>query len=172
MEDTSSAQPGEKNEGSSRSDYERWWGRAMELRSYLEKLPKRLTEKVSMSETKNKLMFAFDQLVSPRSVSDPVPDGDVRRIDSWIKSAEGFVGFLLQSYEPAAPTTQAPILMKTLDEEEDWRWPWIDGWEDPKKRKKILNPSGKEQSQVKKLLIGGALVGGALYFGKRYMEAE
>lgn len=171
-ESTSSAQPDENDAEISRSDYERWWGRATELRSYIEKVPKRVTDKVSISETKNKLMFAFDQLVSPNSVSEPVPEGDVKRINSWIKNAEGFVGFLLQSYEPASPTTEAPVLVKELDDAEDWHWPWIDGWDDPKKRKKILNPSGKEDSQVKRVLIGGALLGGALYLGKRFMEAD
>ena len=166
-----SAQPDEAMDAT-RADYEGWWGRAAELHEYIERLPPSVIERVDMAERKNKLVVAFDQLSSPSSVSEPVPQGAIERLNKWTKQAEGFVGFLLQSYEPPVPTIQAPVLLKSFEEDEDWHWPWIDGWDDPKKRKKILKPSGKEDNQVKKLLIGGALVGGAILLGKKFMEAE
>lgn len=155
----------------SRSDYEGWWGRASDLYKYINKVPDSLTNKVSMTERKSKLIYGFDQLVSPEGVTDPVPEGEVRRLKSWIDHAEGFVGFLLQSYEPSAPITQAPILVEQIQENE-WQWPWIEGWDNPKKRKKILSPAGKEDSQIKRFLIGGAVLGGALYLGKRFIGGE
>lgn len=170
-EGTNSVQPHEAGDAT-RADYEGWWERAAKLYGYIVKLPPRVVEKVSMADRKNKLEFAFDQLTSPGSVSDPVPSGAAKQLNKWIEQAESFVGFLIQSYESAPPTIQAPILLKSLDEDEDWRWPWIDGWEDPKKRKKILNPSGKEDGQMKKLLIGGAVLGSAFYLGRRFMEKE
>jgi len=172
QEDAKSAQSCEGGAGCTRAEYEKWWGRATELRSYVERVPAGVTDRVSMTDRKNKLVYAFDQLVSPNSVSEPVSVGDVKGITSWISHAEGFIGFLLQSYEPAPPVVQVPVLVKGLESDEDWHWPWIDGWDDPKKRKRIINPPSEKESQMKKLLIGGALVGGALYIGKRFMEAE
>jgi hypothetical protein len=170
-EGTNSAQPHEAMDAT-RADYEGWWERAADLHKYMAKVPSDVTDKVGMSDSRKKLVDSFDQLALPGDLSEPVPQGDVKRITSWIDHAEGFVGFLLQSYKPAPPTTPAPVLAKRLEQDEDWRWPWIDGWEDPKKRKKILKPSGKEDSQVKKLLIGGAVLGGALLIGKKFMETE
>ncbi len=167
-----SAQPDERDAEYTRADYEGWWERASELYAYIQKVPDSLTNKVNMTERKNKLVFAFDQLSSPEGASGPITEGEVRRLQKWIDHAEGFVGFLLQSYEPSVPATQAPVLVSEIDIEEDWHWPWIDGWDNPKKRKKILNPPGKEDNQVKKLLIGGAVLGGAYFIGKKFMEAD
>jgi hypothetical protein len=164
-----SAQPNEND--ATRSDYEGWWGRAQELYAYIQKVPSSLTKRVNMTDSKNKLIYEFDQLISPEKLSD-VQEGDVSRLKKWINHAEGFVGFLLQSYEPSAPTTQVPVLVKDVNVEEDWHWPWIDGWDNPKKRKRILNPSNKDDNQVKRLLIGGAVIGGAYYIGKRFMGAD
>jgi len=168
---TNSARPDEGLDAT-RSDYEGWWERAEELHKYIEKLPSSVIEKVDMAERKNKLVVAFDQLASPGSVPEPVPQGAIQRLDRWTQEAKGFVGFLLQSYEPAVPTIQAPILLKSFEQDEDWQWPWIDGWDDPKRRKKIMKPPGKEESQVKRFLIGGAVIGGALLLGKKFMESE
>lgn len=165
-----SAQPHEGLDAT-RADYDGWWERAVELSDYIAKVPSSVIEKVDMADRRNKLVFDFDQLGSPSSESEPVPTGAVEQLRRWIGQAEGFVGFLLQSFEPAAPITQVPVLVSGIEDEE-WQWPWIDGWDDPKKRKKILNPSGKEESQIKRLLIGGAVLGGALFIGKRFMETD
>lgn len=151
------------------AEYAGRWERASELLNYLKKVPEKLTDKMDMTARKEKLVSAFDQLVSPKHAADPIQGESVRRINSWIENAEGFIGFLLQSYEPAASTVQQPILVSSIEEDEDWQWPWIEGWEDPKKRKKILNPPKTSDSQMKKLLIGGAVIGGAFYLGKRVM---
>ena len=171
-EDMNSAQPDESNDAEvSRPEYAEWWGRASELLRYLKKLPEKLTDKVDMTGRKEELVSAFDQLSSPDDVPVIVQEGTVKQLTSWIEKAESFIGFFLQSYEPAAPTTQAPILVTSI-EEDGWQWPWIEGWEDPKKRKKILNPPKKSDSQMKRLLIGGAVIGSALYLGKRVMGED
>lgn len=151
------------------AEYAERWKRASELLQYLKKVPEKLTDKMDMTARKQKLVSAFGQLTSPNDAADPIQGDSVRRINSWIENAEGFIGFLLQSYEPAASTAQPPILVSAIEKDEDWQWPWIEGWEDPKKRKKILNPPKSSDGQMKKLLIGGAVIGGAFYLGKRVM---
>ncbi len=169
-EDTNSAQSheGDAEEEYTRADYDGWWGRAMELQKYLEKLPNSLTDKMGMTERKQKLVVAFDRLASPKGVPDPIPEGAVVRLRTWIEHAEGFVGLLVQARDAGDSTTQAPVLVSSLDEDE-WQWPWIEGWDDPRKRKRILNPSTEGDSQLKKILIGGAVLGGAFYLGNRFL---
>lgn len=88
---------------------------------------------------------------------------------------------------PAAASAQAvpqrqPLItpslnvISTIDDapgvSEDWHWPWIAGWDDPDRRKQILNPKKKKKAPLtlKRAATMGALGAGAVYVFSRYLD--
>lgn len=81
----------------------------------------------------------------------------------------------------APPSRPAPIVPATriinsmseaIGVQEDWHWPWIEGWDDPDKRKSIINPKKKKGKKLtmKRAATMGALGAGAVYVFSRYLD--
>lgn len=54
----------------------------------------------------------------------------------------------------------------------DWKWPWIQGWDDPDRRKKILNPKSKKgkKMSLKRAATYSAIGAGAVFMISRYID--
>lgn len=89
------------------------------------------------------------------------------------------------SASASAPTVDSPLrapiqpslsVVNTISEvpgvNENWRWPWITGWDDPDARNQILHPKKKKKAKltVKRAATMGALGAGAVYVFSRYLD--
>lgn len=54
----------------------------------------------------------------------------------------------------------------------DWKWPWIQGWDDLDRRKKILNPKSKKgkKMSLKRAATYSAIGAGAVFMISRYID--
>lgn len=82
---------------------------------------------------------------------------------------------------PAAPSRPAPVvpslqvinsMSEAIGVKEDWHWPWLEGWDDPEKRERILKPKKKKEKKLtfKRAATMGALGAGAVYVFARYLD--
>ncbi len=179
-------------EGWTPESFERWWARSEELASILRRLPGRIVAATGMANRRLTLLDAHDELEQP-SLTAEIDDGVVGALRSWIKDAETLVHYIVTardtgigsgsttaSNEPAPVSgnhlPSAPRLspIDELDDSpafsEDWHWPWIEGWDDPKKRKVILHGKGKKKMSKRRKMFLGAITVGAIYAGSKYLD--
>lgn len=169
-------------------EFERWWARSEELHSVLMRLPSRLVIHAGMQHRMQVLLERWDDLEAPGLDDDIDPD-IVGGLRSWIHDTEIFLRYIISTEDTGTgPTTAAAASavpanlptaprLATVEDigeavavTEAWHWPWIEGWDDPKKRRKILNPRDKKEISTKRKLVYAALGVGAFYVGSKYLE--
>lgn len=170
-------------------DFERWWARSEELHSVLTRLPSRLVVNAGMQHRCQTLLERWDDLEAPGLDDDEIDPNLVGALRSWIHDTEVLIRYIISTEDTGTgPTTAAAEVpanlptaprLATLETTEDapavteqWHWPWIDGWDDPKKRKRILSPKEKKEISLKRKLIFAALGAGAIYAGAKYMDED
>ncbi len=159
-------------------EYRKWWANSVELHEYLDGMPPEMAERVRMGKPRLDLIESWLDLQPPDSL-DEVDEDTAADLLGWIRKAETLIHFVVYRPEAATePEVQKPKFKKLAlvddiseisGENPQWHWPWIEGWDNPAKREKILNPP-KEGSTVKKVLMIGAAAGVAIYVGKRMLS--
>ena len=175
--------------GCTPEDFERWWARSEELHSVLRRLPKRLVVDAGMQHRAQTLLERWDDLETPGLDDDVINPDMVGSLRSWIHDSEVLIRYIISTEDTKiGPTTAAsdvpanfptaPRLapIESMDEApavtDQWHWPWIEGWDDVKKRKRILNPKEKKETSLKRKLIFAALGAGAIYVGAKYIDED
>lgn len=170
-------------------DFERWWARSEELHSVLMRLPGHLVVKAGMQHRHQTLLERWEDLEAPGLDEDEIDTHLVGTLRSWIHDAEILIRYIISTEDTGTgPTTaaaemsanlpSAPRLapVDTIDEApavtQTWHWPWIEGWDDKQKRKRILNPKEKGETSMKRKLIYAALGIGVVYAGAKYLDEE
>lgn len=161
-------------------DYREWWAASVELHEYLTGMPPQMAERVRMGKQRTDLLESWLDLQPPDSL-DEVNEDTAADLQAWIHKAQTLIHFVVYRPEDTAepePEVQKPKFKKLelVDdvseipgEDPQWHWPWIEGWDNPAQREKILNPP-KEASTAKKVLMIGAAAGVAIYVGKRMLS--
>lgn len=165
-------------------EYQGWWDRAEELHGYLEKMPYRISNAVGMQGRHQRMLETWEDLQSPDELQE-VNVEDLAAIRSWIRDSENLIHYIVRERGPSGPTTPDAAEQQTKKKsngkkivsgvaeapgvQPDWHWPWIEGWDDPVKRKRILNPP-KKNHMVRNVLIVGGLAAGAVFIGKKMLE--
>lgn len=168
-------------------DFERWWARSEELHSVLTRLPSRLVVNAGMQRRRQALLERWDDLEAPGLDDDEIDLNLVGTLRAWIHDTEVLIRYIISTEDtgtgladamPAANLPIAPRLeaVETTEDApavtEQWHWPWIEGWDDVKKRHRILHPKEKKETSLKRKLIYAALGVGVVYAGARYMDEE
>lgn len=143
---------------------ENWNARAEELYDYLHKIPKSVGEKLGIWKTRNQIVLDYDQ----------IDRSDIDSLHSWIGKAEGLVQYIY-SQRNNNPKKSKKTRINSLEDlpgyDENWHWPWIEGWDDPKKRQRLLRGK-KEGTDYKKILIAGGVVAGGFWAYKKFFSGE
>jgi hypothetical protein len=134
-----------------------------------------MAEKVGMGKQRKRLLKQYKSISHPDALED-IQEGEAGALQSWIRSAETLIHFVVQNRSAGdAAEKKTSTKLELVDDpaesgvEGDWHWPWIEGWDDPKNRERILNPP-KEKTALKKVLIIGGVAAAALYVGKRIAD--
>jgi len=166
--------------------FERWWVRSEELRSVLQRLPRQAVINAGMQHRREQLLERWEDLETPGLDDDVIDTDMVGALRLWIHDSETLIRYIIftgdtaadEGAEPANELPTAPRLavVDSLSDApavtEEWHWPWIKGWDDPVKRRRILNPKKKKETSLKRKLFYGALGAGAVYIGARYLDEE
>lgn len=150
--------------------YAQAYDRGQELHEYIVQLGDRIAAAVRRIEQRQDLLDRWEELPAPDLV---MPDDEeaVSELEQWISDAERLIQYVVYR-QKSAQQQGAPELIEHLDEapgyEESWRYPWIEGWNDPKQRAKMLKP--KTENPYRKYIIGGALAAGVAYVGYQWMK--
>lgn len=170
-------------------DFERWWARSEELHSVLMRLPSRLVVNAGMQHRHQTLLERWDDLEAPGLDDSEIDPNLVGALRSWIHDTEVLIRYIISTEDTGTgPTTAAAEMpanlpsaprFATVEDTEDapavtekWHWPWIAGWDDAQKRKRLLNPKEKKEISFKRKLIFAALGASALYAGAKYLDED
>jgi hypothetical protein len=151
--------------------YAQGYARGQELQEYLVQLGDRIAAAFRRIEQRQDLLDRWEQLPAPDLV---LPDDEeaLEEIDTWINDAEKLIQYIVYRQKSAQRQQASNEPIEDLDEapgfEEKWRYPWIEGWNDPKQRAKLMKP--KTQNPYRKYIIGGALAAGVAYVGYQWMK--
>ncbi len=167
-------------------EFERWWEKSQELFSVLRRLPRRLLSKTGMQSRQEQLLDRWEDLKAPTVLDDEIDVHMVGALRHWIHDSEILIRYIISSQEeaslademPAANLTVAPRLAAVESMEKvpavtpAWHWPWIEGWDNEKRRKRILGTREKKDISLKKKLMIAAFGVGAVYVGAKYLDEE
>lgn len=170
-------------------EFERWWARSEELHDVLKRLPSRLVVKAGMQHRHQILLERWDDLEAPGLDDDEIDPNLVGALRSWIHDTEVLIRYIISTEDTGTgPTTAAAELpanlpsaprFEAVDTVRDapavtkqWHWPWIEGWDDKKKRGRILHPKEKKETSLKRKLIFAALGAATVYAGAKYLDEE
>jgi len=170
-------------EGWTPEEFERWWARGEELVSILRRLPGKIVEATGMANRRMAILAAHDELETPGLTAE-IDDGAVGTLRKWIKEAETLIHYIVTARDTGIGSTAAsnaslpsgPRFSVVDDVNESpavsqhWRWPWIEGWDDPKRRKSILAGKEKKKMSKRRKVFLGALTIGAIYAGAKYLD--
>ena len=167
-------------------EFERFWARSEELNSVLRRLPRQAVLNAGMQHRREQLLERWGDLEAPGLVDDEIGSDMVGALRSWIHDSETLIRYIIfttdtgtapeKNSTPANELPTAPRLapVESLAQApavtEKWHWPWLEGWDDVKKRKRILNPKKKKESSLRRKLMYGALGAGAVYIGAKYLD--
>lgn len=151
--------------------YAQGYARGQELHEYLVQMGDRIAAAVRRIEQRQGLLDRWEEMPSPDLV---MPDDEeaLDELDQWIADAEKLIQYIVYRQKNAQKQQASYEPIEDLDEalgyEENWRYPWIEGWNDPKQRAKLMKP--KTQNPYRKYIIGGALAAGVAYVGYQWMK--
>lgn len=155
-----------------REVYEGWWARGKKYFDYLERVPERVPEELGMDGMHKSLLRRWkDEVVPPSAVGDTVDSKTYGTLLIWNRESETLIYYVTyENQGEATPgsTTPGPLTVVNDPKGSD-PWPWIEGWEDPKKRALILNPKGNKKWTTKKILLVGGAAAGVFFVGKKML---
>ena len=185
----------EEVKGYTPEEFERWWARSEELQSVLRRLPRKAVINAGMQQRREQLLERWEDLEAPGLGDDEVGSDMVGALRSWIHDSETLVRYIVFTGDTGTvPTTAAPdgempgagasanelptaprfAAVESLDSApavtEAWHWPWLKGWDDSAKRRRILNPSKKKATSLRRKLMYGLFGVGAVYAGSKYLD--
>lgn len=142
---------------------EHWNARAEELYSYLHKIPQSLGTRLGVWKKRNQIILDYDS----------IDKSNIEDLNFWINRAESLVQYIYSQKERVKSTKKSRI--ESLDElsayTEDWHWPWIEGWDDPKTRRRLIRQP-KDGPNYKKILIAGGVAAGGFWVYKKFFSGE
>lgn len=151
--------------------YAQVYARGQELQDYLVQLGDRIAAAVRRIEVRQELLNRWGELPEP----DLVLPGDEEALDEvsrWVEDAEKLIQYIVYKEKSSKSQEKSNAPIEDLDDapgfDEDWRYPWIEGWNDPKKRAKLMKPT--VDRPYRKYIIGGALAAGVAYVGYQWMK--
>jgi len=158
----------------SREEYGELYARAVRLYRQMNNLPEYVLETVGMERLGEQLI---DQFENPES-KDPIrpldmmgatvdPD-DMAALEFWVDKAQTLLFYA--TYRMPKPKLKVVGSVRDVPGYRQDKYPWIEGWENPSKRKKLVYGANKKDRwpwYVRWGLIGGAGVG--VYFGGRWV---
>lgn len=177
-------------------DYYQKWVFGADLYQKLLALPADVVDGSGMASRHNILVNQWIDpnhhkggIKEPGSLGPNVDQKTIGEINSWIKQARTLIYYI--DYDGSQKRSYAQSESDINDVEEgdiahsvseipgyssQWHWPWIDGWDDPKKRKALLKSNTKKIS-IKKVAItigiaGAAIWAGSKFFGKKKNPEE
>lgn len=158
-------------------EYQGWWSRAGEIHEYLLRMPPRILEPMGMDGQHQSLLSRWDALES--SDSTDLDEDDLAKLRAWIRDSETLINYIVYERKPPGSTTPStkkrsrPTHIQSIEEavgvQDDWHWPWIEGWDNPAKRERILHPP-KEKNMLRKVLIVGGIATAAVIIGRKVMD--
>lgn len=181
--------------GYTHEDYYQWWVQGANVYQQLISIPIDAVEAVDMRGR-------YDQLVGrwidpsnqkagirpPDTLSSEVDEREVGNLLSWIKQARTLIYYVdyqedrggsgrrHAAPEPTADDGVAESVGEIPGYNRSWHWPWIEGWDDPAKRRQILkteNSSGGFKKMVFTIGIAGVAIWGAKQlFSRKKNPAE
>jgi hypothetical protein len=157
-------------------EYRVWLDRAGDLHEYLLRMPASVLEPAGMDGRHQQLLDRWEGLAP---FDDDVGEDELTQLRAWIHDSETLINYIVYERQPPGSTKKAvkkrarPQPIEALEEadgvQEDWHWPWIEGWDNPAKRDRILNPP-KDKKTLKKVLIVGGIATAAVIIGRRVFE--
>lgn len=158
----------------SREEYGKLYARAVRLYRQMNNLPEYVLETVGMERLGEQLI---DQFENPDS-KDPIrpldmmgatvdPD-DMAALEFWVDKAQTLLFYA--TYRMPKPKLKVVGSVRDVPGYRQDKYPWIEGWENPSKRKKLVYGANKKDRwpwYVRWGLIGGA--GAGVYFGGRWL---
>lgn len=155
----------------SNEDYKGWWVQGNKLYDFLSRMPRHYAERVGLAESYDRLLSRWGaEVVPPNKLGTVVDDSVLGTLLLWTRQAETLIYYVTyqeQSTPTPGPTTPGRLeIQDTLNTDDQWQWPWIEGWNNPAIRESIVNPSAPKKWTAKRVLIVGAGVVGAVYVGK------
>jgi hypothetical protein len=156
-----------------REVYEGWWARGKKYFDFLNSLPKERSEELGMLGMHESLIRRFtDEVVPPNEVPEVVDGSTYGVLLHWNRQAETLAYYVTHQAKGSAdlgPTTPGLLEVGNEPQGVGHHWPWIEGWDDPKKRALILNPEPAKKRTAKKILLVGGIAAGAFYVGKQML---
>ena len=162
--------------GCPREVYEEWWTRGKEYFDYLGRVPKRITKGLNMGDMHDSLLRRWtDEVAHPSALGETVDSKTYGTLLLCNRESERLIYYV--TYDDtgrATPGPTTPGLLQVVEQPEtdSYNWPWIEGWDDPKRRALILNPKGPKKWTVKRVLLWGGVAAGAVYAGKKMFADE
>ena len=158
----------------SREEYGELYARAVRLYRQMNNLPEYVLETVGMERLGEQLL---DQFENPES-RDPIrpldmmgatvsPD-EMAALEFWVDKAQTLLFYA--TYRMPKPKLKVVGSVRDVPGYRQDKYPWIEGWDNPSKRKKLVYGANKKDRwpwYVRWGLIGGAGVG--VYFGGRWV---
>ncbi len=171
-------------------EFERWWARSEELNSVLRRLPRKAVIDAGMQHRREQLLERWGDLEAPGLDDDEIGSDMVGGLRSWIHDSEILIRYIVfttdtgtaaapgaeENPKPANELPTAPRLapVESLAQApavtEKWHWPWLEGWDNARKRKRILNPKKKKETSLRRKLMYGVFGAGAVYVSARYLD--
>jgi hypothetical protein len=153
------------------SIYAQAYARGEELQDYLVQLGDRIAAAVRRIEVRKDLLDRWGTFPEPDMVL-PDDEESLRDISQWIKDAESLIQYIVYKEKSSREAGFKLEAIEDFEEApgfgEDWRYPWIEGWNDPKKRAKMMKV--KVDRPYRKYIIGGAIAAGVTYVGYQWLK--
>jgi len=175
-------------------DYRQWWERGNELYRYMRRMPRSEISQAGMGEMRKRLLDRWTRPdveggVQPAdTVKGEVDEYTYGNLLTWVQNAETIIHICASLKEESSseqrfgstqedPNTLGlvPNVGRMPAYQENWHWPWIEGWDNPKTRNDLehqLDPPKKKGKLWKKIALIGAVGAGAFiakrkFFGKK-----
>lgn len=155
-------------------DYRGWWAQGKKLYDYLSRMPPAYADKLGMGNMYRQLLQRWKKEVKkPEGLPEVIDESTLGTLLLWMRHAETLIYYV--TYEDQGNPVPGPTTPGRLDVVEeiptgDRHWPWIEGWDNPSLRAKIVNPPKPSKWGPKRILFVGAGVAGAVYLGKKFFS--
>ncbi len=182
-------------EGVTYDQYYQWWVQGTSLYRALASLPIEVVRDSGMQARHEMLIRRWadpantkNGIRPPETLGQVVDPADLGNLLSWIKQAKTLIYYVAydgeqaegqgshqRQYTQAGPATDnPPKVAKTVQQvpgyTQQWHWPWIEGWDDPAKRRKLMRANNPGNGFKKMALFVG--IGAAVWAGTKFLKSR
>jgi hypothetical protein len=157
-----------------REEYEQLYRRASKMYRQMLSLPDYAFEAIGMERLGNQLLMQFEDPESAEPIlpvdlvgATAAPE-EMAKLELWVDKAQSLLFYA--TYRMPKPKLKVVSSAREVPGYSEDPYPWIKGWDNPSKRKKLVYGSNKKDRwpwYVRWGLIGGA--GAGVYFGGRWL---